>query len=132
MPGVSTSSRAAAAGTIVPSADGEGGQPDPALAQPDVRGQLGLGRVQPADDLLGPLGQQAAGVGQPHPPAGPLQQPRAGLGLEPGDVVADRGLGVVQCVGRAGDRAVPGHGDQHPEPGHVQHASDYRSTRCFG
>jgi hypothetical protein len=96
-------------------------QPHPALAQPDVRGELVLGRVQPADDLLGPLGQQPARVGEPHAPPGSLQQPGAGLGLQAGDVVTDRGLGVVQRAGRGGHRAVPRHRDQHPEPGHVQH-----------
>ena len=37
---------------------GKGGEPDPSLAQPDMGGKLVLRRVQPADDLLGPLGEQ--------------------------------------------------------------------------
>jgi long-chain acyl-CoA synthetase len=101
----------------------ERGQPDPSLALSDVRGKFGLRGVQPPDDLLGPLGEQPPGVGQPYAAARPLQQPGPGLGLQPGDVVADRGLGVVQRLGRGGDRAVPGHGDQDAEPGHVQHSS---------
>jgi len=100
---------------------GERGQPDPSLAQPHVRRKLVLRRVQPADDLLGPLGQQPAGVGQPHSPARALQQPGAGLGLQPGDVMADRRLGVIQRPRRGGHRSVPGHRDQHAQPGHVQH-----------
>ena len=35
----------------------EGGQPDPALAQPDMGREFILRRVQPPDDLLGSLGQ---------------------------------------------------------------------------
>jgi hypothetical protein len=101
---------------------GERGQPYPSLPQPDVRRELVLRRVQPADDLLGPLGQQPARVGEPNAPARPLQQPGSGLGLQAGYVMADRRLRVVQRARRRCHRAVPGHRDEHAEPGHVQHA----------
>jgi len=52
-----------------------------------------------------------------------FQQLRPGLGLEPGDVVADRRLGVVERAGRSSDGAVPGDRDEDPQPGHVQHRS---------
>ncbi len=102
---------------------GEPGHADPLLPLPDVRGQFVLCRVQPAQDLLGPPGQQAPRVGQLDAPAGPLHQPGAGLGLQPGEVVADRRLGVIERPGGRGHRAVPGYGGQDPQPGHVQHAA---------
>ena len=101
----------------------ERGQPDPACPQAHVRGELVLRGIQPAQDLLGPFRQQPAGVGQPDPAAGPLGQQRPGLGLEPGQVMAYRGLGVVEGPGRSGHRAVPGHRDEHAEPGHIQHSA---------
>jgi hypothetical protein len=99
----------------------ERGQPDPARPQAHVRGQLVLRGVQPAQDLLGPFRQQPARVGQPHAAAGPLGQQGPGLGLEPGQVVAHRRLGVVERPGSRGHRAVPGYRDEHAKPGHIQH-----------
>jgi hypothetical protein len=97
------------------------GEPYPSLPEPDVSGELGLGGIQPSDDLLGSLGEQSAGLGEADPASDPLQQLGPGLRLQAGDVMADRRLGVVQRSGRGGDRAVPGDRDQHPEPGHIQH-----------
>jgi hypothetical protein len=46
------------------------------------------------------LGQQGLPrTGQPHRPAGPVEQPHAELAFEPGDLLADRGLGDVQPLG---------------------------------
>ena len=59
-------------------------QPEPPGAQPGVGGQLVLGRVQPADHLGGPLGEQPSGVGEPDPAARPLDQLGPGLGFQPG------------------------------------------------
>ena len=61
-------------------------------------GQLRVGGVDAADDLGRPVGQQLPGLGQPDAAADPLQQLRAGLGLEPGEVMADRRLRVVQLL----------------------------------
>src|SRR5439155_11012810 len=99
-------------------------QPHPPGPQPAVRGQLRLGDVQPPEYLLGPLGEHPPGLGQPDAAPDPLDQPRAGLALQPGQVVADRRLGVAQLVGGGGDRAVPGHGGEHPQSGHVQHRAN--------
>jgi hypothetical protein len=65
---------------------GERGEPYPSFAQPDVGGQLCFRGVQPADDLLSALGEEPAGLGQPHAAAGPLQQLCSGLGLQPGNI----------------------------------------------
>ena len=60
---------------------------------------------------------------EPDAAADPLQQLRAGLGLEPGEVVGDRRLGVVQLLRRRGDRSVAGDGVDDAQPVDVQHAS---------
>jgi hypothetical protein len=52
-----------------------------------------------------------------------LQQLRAGLGLEPGEVVGDRRLGVVQLLRRRGDRSMACDGVDDAQPVDVQHAS---------
>jgi hypothetical protein len=51
----------------------EAGQPDPPRVQPDQGGQLRRGRVDPADDLGGPVGQQVTGGGEPDAAADPLE-----------------------------------------------------------
>ena len=86
-------------------------------------GQLRAGGIDPTDDLGRAVGQQLPGRGEPDPSADPLQQLRAGLGLEPGDVVGDRRLGVVQFPRRRGDRSVAGDGVDDAQAGDVQHAS---------
>jgi hypothetical protein len=73
-------------------------QPQPSGPQPGVGGELALGRVQPADDLGGPLREQPAGVGKPDPAPGPLNELGAGLGFQPGKMMADRWLGVVELL----------------------------------
>ena len=51
----------------------------------DVRGQLPLGRVQPAQDLLRPSREQAAGVGQPDALRDlAARQVEVTLGVQPG------------------------------------------------
>ena len=97
-------------------------QPEPPGAQPGVGGQFVLGGVQPADHLGGALGEEPPGVGEPDAPARPLDQLGPGLGFQPGQVVAHRRLRVVERPCRGRDRTVPGHGDQHAQPGYVEHA----------
>src|SRR6266487_5084957 len=88
-----------------------------------MRGKLHAGGIDPPDDLRGAVGQQLPGLGEPDPAADPLQQLRAGLGLEPGEVVADRWLGVVQFSRRRGDRSMARDGVDDAQPSDVQHAS---------
>jgi hypothetical protein len=54
---------------------------------------------------LSPTCIDNSATAESNPAADPLQQAGAGVGLEPGEVVADRGLGVVQFLGRRRDRA---------------------------
>jgi len=88
-----------------------------------VRGQLRAGGIDAADDLRRTIGQQLPGRGEPDPSADPLQQLRAGLGLEPGEVMGDRRLGVVQLLSRRGDRSVARDGVDDAQPVDVEHAS---------
>ena len=102
---------------------GEGGEAHAAGVQSDVGGELRAGGIDAADDLGGAVGQQLPGRGEPDPAADPLQQLRAGLGLEPGEVMRDRRLGVVQLLRRRGDRSMARDGVDDAQPVDVQHAS---------
>jgi peptidoglycan/LPS O-acetylase OafA/YrhL len=99
----------------------ERGQPQAPRAQPAVDGEFVLGGVETAYDFGGPFGEEAASVRQADAAPGPLDQLGAGLRFEPGKVMAHGGLRVVEGVSGPGDRSVPGHCDQHPEPRYVQH-----------
>jgi len=81
----------------------EAGDPDPAGSQAHHRGQFRGGGVDPADDLRGAAGQVLAFGCEPDAPADPLDEPGAGLGFQPGQMVADGWLGVVQVLGGLGD-----------------------------
>jgi hypothetical protein len=91
---------------------GESRQSDTFLPLTDVGGQLPLGGIQSAQDLLRPPGEEVAGVGQLDAPSRSLGEPGTGLGFQPGQMVADRGLGVVQRPGRGRHRSMPGYRDQ--------------------
>ena len=86
-------------------------------------GQFRVGRVDPADDLGGSVGQQAAGLGQADAPASPLDELRPGFGLESREVVADRRLRVVHLPRRCGHRPKAGDRVEHAQAGHVEHLS---------
>ena len=98
---------------------GEPGQTHTPGGQADVGGQLRLGGVHAADDLRRTAGQQLPRLGQPDPAADPLQQLRARLGLEPGEVMADRRLRVAQLTRRRSHGSVPGHRVDDPQAGNV-------------
>ena len=86
-------------------------------------GELRVGGIDASDDLGGAVGQELPGRGEPDAAADSLQQLCAGLGLEPGEVVGDRRLGVVQFPCRRGDRSVAGDGVDDAQPSDVQHGS---------
>jgi hypothetical protein len=102
---------------------GEGGEAHAAGVQSHVGGELRAGGIDAADDLGGAVGQQLPGGGEPNPAADPLQQLRAGLGLEPGEVVGDRRLRVVQLLRRRGDRPVARDRVDDAQPVDVEHVS---------
>jgi len=101
---------------------GERGEPQPPGAQPGEDREFVLRRVEAADHLDGPLGEQPSRVGEPDAAPRPLDELGARLRLQPRQVVADRRLGVVERVGGRGDRPVPGDGHQDAEPRYIQHA----------
>src|SRR5690606_21711105 len=74
-------------------------------------------------------------LGQPDAPPGPLDQPGAGLGLQPGEVVADGRLRVVQLPRGRGERSGTGDREQDAEPGDIQHSSivsmDLNENSCW-
>ena len=102
---------------------GEAGETDPPGGEADVPGQLRVGGVDAAHDLGRAVREQAAGLGQPDAAADPLEQLRAGLDLEPREVVADRRLGVVQLRRGRRHRAEAADGFQDAQAGDVQHSS---------
>jgi hypothetical protein len=85
-----------------------------------MRGELRVGGIDASDDLRRAVGRQLPGLGEPDSAADPLQQLRAGLGLEPGEVVGDGRLGVVQLLRRG---AVARDGVDDAQPSDIQHAS---------
>src|ERR671937_646122 len=101
----------------------EPGQANLARAEPDMRRELGSCRVDAPEDLRSPVGQQLTGRGEPNAPADSLQQLRARLLLEPAQVVAYRGLGVVQLLGRGGNGAGASDGIQDAQAHEVEHSS---------
>ena len=103
---------------------GKGCQPDPAGPQTREGRELGLGGVETAEDLLRALGQHPPGLGEPDPTADPLDELAACLGLQPGQVGADRRLRVPQGARRGRHRAVSRDRHEHPQPGYVQHAGN--------
>ena len=68
--------------------------------------------------------EQAAGVGEAHAAAVPLEQRLAGLALELGQLLRHRRGRDVQGLGGGDDRAVGRHGMQGAQAIEVQHASD--------
>ena len=83
--------------------------------------ELVLGGGQAVEDRVGVADEQLAGLGQAHPAGRALDEARAGLGLERGDLAGDGGLGEGERVGGCGEG--PGLGDlaQDPEAADVEH-----------
>jgi len=110
---------------------GKRGQPQPPGPQPGEHRELILRCVKPADYLGSPLGEQSPRVGEPDAAPSPLDELGTRLRLQPGQMVTDRRLGVVQRVGRRGDRPVPGDGHQHAEPRYIQHGPTIKAVDRF-
>lgn len=87
-------------------------EPDPA---PDGVGELGGGVPDGVEGGQGVLRQREdglAGRGEPHLPAGPVEQLLAQLALQLGHLGADAGLAHVQPGGRGGEGALVDHGGE--------------------
>ena len=84
---------------------GVGREPHAALLAGEQLADLELGEREPVERGAGVLDQQRAGRGQLRPAARAVDERRADLGLERGEVLGDRGLGEVERGGGAGQRA---------------------------
>src|SRR5437879_4044735 len=61
------------------------------------------------------LEEPLAGIRQPHPPLGPIEEPDAELLLELADLFAQRRLGDVQSLGGPTEVQLLGHCDEVPK-----------------
>ncbi len=94
---------------------------EPGLARGAQLGELGVGGVEAARERVGVAEQQLPGLGQGEPARAAVEQRRADLALERGDLLGDRGLRQGEGLGRARERGAPGdlaEGEQAPRLKH--------------
>jgi hypothetical protein len=77
------------------------------------------GRLDRRQDRHRVLGETAAGRGEPHQPAVRLDQRRARLAGQRGELLRHGGGGDVQLIGDGAHRAQPGQFEQQPQAAHV-------------
>ena len=90
-----------------------------------MSGELRAGGIDPPHDLGGGVGEQLAGGGEADPSPDALQQLRAGLGFEPGEVVGDR----VNLVGR--NENLVGDVSGFAPPGDIHRVSNVSETTAI-
>ena len=88
-------------------------------------GRLGLGQHLP-----GAWQQGAAGLGQHHLAAEPVEQARLQRLFQRGDALADRRLGQVQLAGGGREAAVLGHGHEGRQAGPVHRQLPDSGFQC--
>ena len=112
----------------------EGDDAQVPAAQPGDGLELALGGVEAGEDRLGVGDERGAGVGQSHAARAALDELRAGLALESGDLLRDRRLGVGERLGRGGERAARGDLAQDPQALHIEHKTSlslrWRNVIC--
>ena len=86
----------------------------PPSSEPSASSWL-CGGAQAVEDRVGVADQQLAGLREAHAARGAVDQARAGLGLERGDLARDGGLGERERLGRGGEGAERGDLAQDPE-----------------
>ena len=122
-PGCRSASVASAAGTSDPLAEAKpASRTRPAFNPTWAESSAPAASMRPMISAARSASSSSGGR-EPDPAADALQQLRAGLGLEPCEVVGDRRLRVVQLLRRRGDRPVARDGVDHAQPVDVQHAS---------
>ena len=82
-----------------------GGQADPAGLESDLGGEFLGRRVDPADDLGGPVGEQPAFRGEPDPATDSLDELDAGRRFQPGQVMTHRRLRSSAALWRPRSRS---------------------------
>ncbi|MNP13820.1 hypothetical protein D3C76_1061170 [compost metagenome] len=96
-----------------------GGEHQPAADLATEVGQGAAGVVQHIEDLVGPWQQGAAGLGQAHLAADPVEQAHAQLAFQRRDTLAHRRLGQVQALSGFGKAAGLGDGEEGVEAGQI-------------
>ena len=99
----------------------ERGEPQPPAAQARDRGQLVLGVLDAGEDRVGVGDQRGARLGQPHTACVALQQGGPGLALQGSHLLADRGLGEREGLGRGGEGAAPRDLPEDLQAAYVKH-----------
>jgi hypothetical protein len=100
----------------------EGAQAQRRVGPVDQLPHLGLTVVDGGEDAIGvPEHPRARGGGGDGPVVGPVDQDRPDGPLERGDVLGHRRLGVAERLGRAAERALPGHLAQRTQPPGIEH-----------
>ena len=99
----------------------ERGQAQTPAAQARDRLELGLGVGQAREDRVGVLDERSPGVGEAHAARIALDERRARLALEGGDLLGDRGLVIRQRVGGGRERAAGGDLAQHAHTADIEH-----------
>ena len=90
-------------------------------ADPEHRRQVRFGRLDPREDPLGVLDELRAGRRRADAGSVAHDERRAGLGLEAGDRLRDRGLRVRERLSRRRERAASHDLGQDPQPTDIQH-----------
>ena len=95
--------------------DAESAQSQPSVLPALFPLQGGPGRVHAAEDIQAVPIEAFSGRRQAHHAGIPQKQLCAQFPLQLVDMLADRALGDIQLLGRAGEGTVIGHGDKGPE-----------------
>jgi hypothetical protein len=85
-------------------------------------GELRLGLLQPLQHGVGVADEDPRLLGEPHPAADPLQQPHPRLGLQLGELLADRGGAVGERPRHLGEGAPAGQLAEQSQAVDVEHA----------
>jgi hypothetical protein len=111
----------------------ERGDPDHAgRAAGREGGELGLGGLHAVEQRVRVADEHAAGLGQPDPAPGALEQRRTGLALEHAELLGDRAGRVVERPSRAVERAASLDLAQQAEPPQVEHRSATLHDDVYG
>lgn len=89
-------------------------------------GQRGIGRLQGGENHLGVPDKRLPGRGEGDPAAGAFQERDAGLPLQRGELLGDRGRRVGVRLGDGGDGAEPGQVPQQAQAADVNHQLSLR------
>ena len=93
----------------------------PAATQPRDGLELGLGIRETREDHVGVTDERATRLGEPDAARGAVHEPRPGLALEGGDLLADGRLGVGERLGGGGEGAARRDLPEDPETLDVEH-----------